>query len=195
MAEVTIPRGTKKELIRDLIVVAASLGVAVALAESPALQSILRAGQSWHALGSFVAGIFFTSVFTTAPATVALAEIATSNSIWITALFGAAGALLGDLFIFRFVRDNVARDFEFVFREIRQERRWLKLHHHWKELHAFKWLIPLIGALLIASPLPDEIGLTILGLSKIKMRVMIPLTFSLNFLGIVGVGLIGRALI
>lgn len=192
---ITIPRGTKRELIRDLLVVIFSILVAILLAVTPALSAVLLAGRSWHALGSFIAGIFFTSIFTTAPATVALAEISHSNSLWLTAFFGACGALLGDLFIFKFVRDNVARDFEFIFREIRQEKRWLKIHHHWKELHAFKWLVPLAGALLIASPLPDELGLTILGLSKIKMRVMIPLTFGLNLLGIVVIGLLGRAVL
>lgn len=188
-----LPLRTLKQFLRDLFFVILSVVFAVVLIKTPMLETILHQNLGSHELGSFISGIFFTSVFTTAPATVALAEIAKSNSILLTALFGALGALLGDLFIFRFVRDNVAQDFEFLFKEIKKERRWLKLHHRWGELHAFKWLVPLLGAICIASPLPDEIGLTILGLSKMKTWVMALLTFVLNFFGILLIGLVAKA--
>lgn len=188
-----LPLRALKQFLRDLFFVILSIAFAVVLVKTPILETVLRQGASSHELGSFISGIFFTSVFTTVPATVALAEIAKANSLWLTALFGALGALLGDLFIFRFVRDNVASDFEFLFNEIKKERRWLKLHHRWSELHALRWFVPLLGAICIASPLPDEIGLTILGLSKMKTRVMVPLTFILNFFGILVVGLVAKA--
>ncbi|MDO8626600.1 MAG: hypothetical protein Q7K39_04095 [Candidatus Magasanikbacteria bacterium] len=188
-----IPPRTKREIYRDLGLVLISILVAILFVKTPILLSVLsQTTEYYHALGSFIAGIFFTSIFTTAPATVALAEIAHANSLWLTALFGALGALLGDLFIFKFVRDNVTRDFEFIFNEIKKERRWLKIHHRWKELHAFKWVIPLIGALCIASPLPDEIGISILALSKMKTSTIGILTFILNFLGILLIGWIGK---
>ncbi|HEY4478659.1 MAG TPA: hypothetical protein VI775_02350, partial [Candidatus Paceibacterota bacterium] len=47
-----------------------------------------------------------------------------------------------------------------------------------------KWLSPLIGAFIIASPLPDELGVALLGMSKIRIAVLIPLSFTMNILGI-----------
>ncbi len=48
----------------------------------------------------------------------------------------------------------------------------------------FIWLMPLIGAFIIASPLPDEAGITMLGMSKIKNWQFILVTFLLNSAGI-----------
>ena len=47
-----------------------------------------------------------------------------------------------------------------------------------------KWLSPIIGALIIASPLPDEFGITLLGLSKLKIMVLLPIALVMNMLGI-----------
>lgn len=182
----------KKELKKDLIIFVISIFCAIVLVATNAVPIFFTNTNLSHWVASLIAGVFFTSVFTTAPAIAALAVIAHGNSAWQTAFFGAFGSLLGDMFIFKFVRDNVSRDFQFLFNEIRQEKRWLKIHHRWGELKAFRWLVPLIGALIIASPLPDEIGLTILGLSKIKMRVMIPLTYALNFIGILLIATAGK---
>lgn len=182
----------KKELQKDAFIFLISICVALALVYTNAIQKILAQSMLSHSVASFISGIFFTSVFTTAPAAASLAEIARTFTVWQTAFFGALGSVLGDLFIFRFVRDNVSKDFEFLFNEIKNEKRWLKIHHRWTEFHAFKWLVPLLGAIMIASPLPDEIGLTILGLSKIKMRWFLPLTFVLNFFGILLLAYVGK---
>ncbi|OGG78335.1 hypothetical protein A3A36_01445 [Candidatus Kaiserbacteria bacterium RIFCSPLOWO2_01_FULL_52_12b] len=58
----------------------------------------------------------------------------------------------------------------------------------------FKWLIPFVGALIIASPLPDEAGLAMMGLSKMKTSVFIPISFALNFLGILAIGIFAKEL-
>ena len=46
------------------------------------------------------------------------------------------------------------------------------------------WLGPLCGIIIIASPLPDEIGLFMMGLSRIRMIWFIPLAFIVNAGGI-----------
>ena len=59
-------------------------------------------------------------------------------------------------------------------------------------LKFFKWLIPFMGALVVASPLPDEIGLAMMGFSKIRTSLFIPISFLLNFLGILVIGFIAK---
>ena len=176
-------------LIRDLAIVILSIFVAIILAKTGALESLITSTQEMRFIGSFIAGILFVSVFTAAPATVALGEIAQSNSVLALAIIGGLGALIGDLIIFRFVRDRVSQDFSYLIK-ISKTERLVSIFR----LKLFKWIIPFIGALIVASPLPDEVGLAMLGLSRMKTSVFIPLSFLLNSIGILIIGLIAKAL-
>jgi len=179
----------KNNIMRDLGVVALSIVIAVILAKTGALAGILTSTQEWELLGSLVAGIFFVSIFTVAPAGVVFFEIAAANSIWEVALFGGIGALIGDLLIFRFIKDSISEDIQWLMSKTKQERLFSIFRPK-----LFKWLIPFIGALIIASPLPDEAGLAMMGLSKMKTSVFIPISFVLNFLGILAIGLFAKGM-
>ena len=188
--------GTDKEmnnhgnnLVRDLALVILSIFVAIILAKTGALQDLITSTQEMRFIGSFIAGIFFVSVFTVAPATVALGEIAQSNSVITVAILGGLGALIGDLIIFRFVKDRVSDHFYYLMRVSKSERLFSIF-----KLKLFRWIIPFVGALIIASPLPDEIGVAMLGLSKMKNSYFILLSFVLNSAGILIIGLIAKAL-
>ena len=176
-------------LVRDLSVIFLSILIAVILAKTGTLESILVSTQGARFIGSFIAGIFFVSVFTAAPATVALGEIAQSNSIITVAILGGLGALMGDLIIFRFVKDRVSEHFNYLIKISRSERFFSIFR-----LKLFRWIIPFVGALIIASPLPDEIGVAMLGLSKMKNSYFILLSFILNSAGILIIGLIAKGL-
>jgi membrane protein DedA with SNARE-associated domain len=187
-------RKNTNNLLRDLFYITGSICGALVLAKTNAVALLLANTHMPALLASFVSGIFFTSVFTTAPAMVALGEIAQHNNLLATAAFGALGAVLGDFIIFRFVRDHVADDLQYIFHKLRRKKISLLVHRKFWELKAFRWVVPLTGALIIASPLPDELGLAILGLSKIKTSQMIPLTFLFNMIGILLIGVVARTL-
>lgn len=172
---------------RDFGIVGLSIIVAVVLARSDAMQEILHATADIKALASFLAGMFFTSVFTTAPATVALGELSFSYSPFLVAFWGALGALLGDFILFTFVRDHLTEDIKYVL----GRSGW----HRWGWV--FRWplvrrLMPFIGGLIIASPLPDELGMILLGFSKTKDQYVVPISLVFNFLGILAVTLVAR---
>lgn len=179
----------KNNLTRDLEIIILSIVIAVILAKTGVLRDLLTSTQEWRFAGSLLAGMFFVSIFTAAPAAVVLVGIAQSNSVWEVALFGGIGALIGDLLIFRFIKDRLAEDIRWLIMKTKQER-LVSIFR----LKLFRWLVPFIGALVVASPLPDEIGLTMMGLSKMKTAVFIPISFTLNFLGILVIGLIARGL-
>ncbi len=93
-------------LFQDFLILAASIILALLLVKTGVLsQPLLSTGHGQY-IGSFIAGLFFTSIFTTVPAIVALGQIAALNTVILTAFFGALGAMLGDIVIFRFVRDR-----------------------------------------------------------------------------------------
>ncbi|HBH46786.1 MAG: hypothetical protein A2445_02430 [Candidatus Jacksonbacteria bacterium RIFOXYC2_FULL_44_29] len=178
----------RHHLLLDLGIVAASVIIAVILGLTGVLKDVLFFSQGFSFLGSFVAGIFFTSIFTVAPATVVLGEAAQLNSLLAVAFWGGLGSLLGDLVIFRFIKDRLSEDFLCLLQQSKFEKVRLIF-----KCRLFKWILPLAGAIIVASPLPDEIGLMLLGLSKTKTWLFIPISFLLNFTGILIIGLIARA--
>lgn len=177
-------------LLHDLLIIAVSIGIAVVLVRTETLAKILISAQGPEFLGSFIAGLFFTSIFTTAPAIVTLGEIARANTIVPVALFGALGALVGDLIIFRFIRDRFAEHVMALLRHRHIGKRVGALFR----LKLFRRLSFFVGGLIIASPLPDELGIGLFGFSHMKMSWFIPLSFFFNFIGIVLIGLVARAL-
>ncbi|MEK7192214.1 MAG: hypothetical protein AAB646_01710 [Patescibacteria group bacterium] len=178
----------KKHLKRNLLILAVSVAAAIFLAGSGFFEKVLIFSQTTIILGSFVAGFFYTSVITIGPAMVAIGTLAQHNSIWIIALAGAIGSVLGDFIIFKFVRDTISDDFLSLFGQPRVRRVVHLLH-----LEVFRFLTPFIGALIVASPLPDELGLAMMGIAKIKNSVFLLFSFAANFIGILAVSLVGQS--
>jgi len=179
----------KPHIIRDLSIIAISVVIAIIFIKSGLLEDLLAYGQSSKILGSFLGGMFLVSIFTAVPATVTLIEIAQTFSVFWMAFFGAFGALIGDYLIFRFIKDSISEDILYLI-EKSGHQRWLNIFH----LRIFGWLIPFLGAIIVASPLPDEVGIAMMGISKLKTSLFIPLIFTIDFLGILALGLIARAL-
>lgn len=169
----------KRHLRHNLILLGISVILAVFLARSGFFENLVNQVQGIALIGSFLAGFFFTSVLTVGPATIVLGEIAQVSSPFLVALIGAAGSVLGDLILFRFVKEEITDDFIALFRQ----KRFMHLKAFFK-LGWFRWLLPVIGALVVASPLPDEIGLAMLGISQIPISIFLPLAYAMNFIGI-----------
>lgn len=177
-------------LLQDVGIVILSIFVAVILIRTNALMGILVFTQELKSLGSFVAGIFLVSIFTAAPAIATLSKIVQINSIVLTAIFGAMGAVVGDLIIFRFVRDSLSERLMELIKHQGAGKRIKALFR----LKFFRWLIFLAGCLIIISPLPDEVGVGLLGFSKMKTWRFVPLSFIFNFIGILLIGLVAKTL-
>lgn len=175
-------------LFRDLAIVLFSVLIAIIMSKAGIFKGLLGTG-AFGLLGSFIAGLFFTSVFTVAPSTVAFSEITHTEPLFYTVLLGGLGAMIGDLVIFRFIKDSLADDLSKLIKHSPMKR----LASVFK-LKFFRWFIAFLGALVIASPLPDEIGLAMMGLTKVKTAVFIPLSFALNSLGILVICLVARSI-
>jgi hypothetical protein len=177
----------RKNIIRDIGIIFLSIILAISLIRTGTLDKLFLGLQDWQFLGAILAGIFFVSIFTAVPASVVLFEMATVNSVWFVAFWGAIGCLIGDLIIFRFVKDNLSESMMSLVRESRKKRIMSIF-----ELKIFRWVIPLLGALIVASPLPDEIGLMMMGFAQMKIKWFIPTSFILNFFGILILSLMAK---
>jgi uncharacterized membrane protein YdjX (TVP38/TMEM64 family) len=136
--------------------------------------------------GAFVAGIFYSYGFTAAPATAAFLLIAREQNIWVAGIIGGLGSLVADLVIFKFIRTSFDDEIE----KISNERITQYVHGH-MPLWMKRYLVPLIGCIVIASPLPDEIGVTLLALSTISTRLFMLMSYLLNTFGILIILYIG----
>lgn len=178
----------RRHIKEDIIALSASVLLAWFLISSGAFSYVLADTDAGKIFESFTIGIFFTSAFTIAPAAVFFAKLSQTISPFTVALFGALGAMCGDLILFLFVRDRLAKDIENLFHK-KVVRHFLNSFH----LGFWKWLAPLLGALIIASPLPDEFGISLLGLSRVRIAVLLPVAFAMNFLGVLFITTAARA--
>lgn len=174
-----------KRLQKDFVIILISILIAYALVYLGIVELLISQVKGFNILGSFIAGIFFTSVFTIAPASVALAGLINGGSLFSVAFWGAIGALFGDLLLFFFIKDVFAEDL------LRFARSFWRKHFLGSFHFGFlKWLSPILGGFIIASPLPDELGLALMGLSKTRLLVLVPISFVCNFIGILALAFV-----
>jgi len=177
-----------RRLLVDVGIVAASIAVAVWFAQTDAIHLLVSFTAQSEVLASFVAGLFFTSMFTTAPAMVALGELAQHAPMWVVVGAGAIGATISDYLIFWFFSSQLKTHAASInsgrMRFIRKALRHSRL----------RFVMALLGALVIASPLPDELGLLLLGVSSANRWTVAAISFASNAFGIAVVCLAARAL-
>lgn len=179
-----------RHLAKDLAVIAVSVLLAVALVGTGVVEALLTSTQQLRLIGAFFGGLLFTSVFTTAPAIAALGEIAQSGSALQTAAVGALGSVVGDLLIFAFVRDRLS---EHLMGHLKASEGWTRFMVLIRT-RSFRLASLFLGGLIIASPFPDEIGISLMGFSKLSTRWFVPLSYAFNFVGILLIGLAAQAI-
>jgi len=164
---------------RNTTLLVISLGVLFFMADTHIVHALIAYIGTYGYVGAVMSGVFFVSTFTVVPAAVVLFHLAQEFDPLLVALCAGIGASIGDMLIFRFLKDG-------VFEEIRPLVDGLKGSYIEALFRTpyFSWIIPVVGALIIMSPFPDEIGIGLMGLSHIKPWQFVLLTFTLNALGI-----------
>lgn len=157
-----------------------SLIILILIADTDVVKLAISKIGDWGYLGALINGVLFVSVYTIAPATLILFDLAQKLNPYEIAIISGIGAVIGDYVIFRFLKDGVFIELMPLFNNFK----WPKFIKIIFKTPYFSWLIPIVGAIIIASPGPDELGISILGASKIKTWQFILLTFLLNSIGI-----------
>lgn len=129
--------------------------------------------------GALLAGFIYTFSFTAALGVLVMVNLSITLPPLLIALIAALGTALGDYIIFSLVKRGVVEQIKYDYQQIKEEI-IIKLHPH----RYVRWLLVAIGLIIIASPIPDEIGVGLLGLARIKNSYFIGLTYILNFIGI-----------
>ena len=154
-----------KRLILKTSIFILSLSSAWWLIKSGYLQGLIETILPLRFISEIMAGVLYTS-FLTSPISVAMLIIlAQENNPVVTALLAGVGAVLGDLLILRFFREKLSSDLNMVSKQLQ-----LKKVNSFLQKYRLDFVIPLIGAIIIASPFPDELGLIMLGISKLGIK-------------------------
>jgi len=170
----------KRWKYKNLSFLLLSLVVAYFVFRNETLHSYLLHLGSFGYIGAFVAGVLFVSTFTVATGAIILLVLAETLSPMEIGLIAGFGAVVGDYIVFRFVQDDLAREIKYIYNIFNRK------HHFKKVLQTkyFSWTFPVVGAIIIASPLPDEVGVSLLGISKLKTYQFLIISFILNAIGI-----------
>ncbi len=152
---------------------------------------VLLQGQGYFSM--FLGGLLFSFGFTTPFAIAIFVEMAPTVHPLLGAVIAGMGAVIADTTIFEFIR------FSFV-DELHKLRtcslvRYLqsKLHHKRMPERIRQYILWSLAGIVIASPLPDEIGVSMLsGMTNMKSRPLVALCFTFNTLGIIIILLIAH---
>lgn len=190
---------------RNLIFLGISIFLAYYMFKSAAVVSFIQQLGDLGYPAAFLAGVFFSYAFTTAPATVAVFNLGNTLNPFLVALIGAAGTVLSDYLIFRLVRNRLMREIKSLSREVTTLTKPVAALFIWEELRVRLWkgirksrlwnmIIPLTAGFIIASPLPDEIGVALFGAIKFEPKKFLIVAYVLNFIGIFVVAYSARLL-
>lgn len=168
-----------KKLILKTSLFILSLISAWWLIKSGILSGLIETILPLRFVSEILAGVLYTS-FLTSPISVAMLIIlAQENNPIVTALLAGVGAALADCLIIKFFRGQLYSDLN----QISKQLGYNKFNIFLQKLR-LGFVVPFIGAIIVASPLPDELGLIMLGASKLRYQEIAILTYILNTAGI-----------
>lgn len=165
-----------------------ALVIFILLLDTSLLTTVIDAIGRMGYAGVFLAGVLFVSLFTAVPAVVLLLGFSDLNILTVAAVAGL-GAMIGDYLILKYLEKDIAYELKpLAFRfGIPQTIDYLQGRR------STIGLVRLVGVLVIASPLPDEIGIGLLGLGKLSRASFLAVCFVLNVAGVLLVINLGRA--
>lgn len=181
-------------LVRDLVIAFFSTLLAIILVQTGIIEGWVKSFPGSFLITSvlitsFFAGILYSSFFTSSIAVAVFIVLGVDGfNPLVVAVLGGIGSLCTDLLIFKFVRTNIFSDLKFVDKKLAKgffSRLFLRKPFH--------FLTVILGMIIIASPLPDELGVGLLAASKLNVRNFIILSYVLNTIGIFLITLLGRA--
>ncbi len=174
---------------KNLLILILSMVVAFVLSRQDFFRDGLLSLEMFGYLGAFIGGILFTSSFTVFFSLAILTTLSQELSLIPMVLIAGLGALVGDHIFLRFFKNEIIKDLEPIYEQFGGT------HLH-KILHTkyFSWTLPVIGAAMIASPLPNEIGISLLSLGHLPPLNFLLISYGFNTLGILFIALAGNLL-
>ncbi|MDP2633105.1 MAG: hypothetical protein Q8P25_05300 [Candidatus Curtissbacteria bacterium] len=182
----------KRRLLRDFSIIGLSVIVAIYIQISDTSSTLVGFFSSLYFVpAAILMGFLFSLTFTAAISTsvfILLAE--TTHNPFLIALLGGVGSALANSLIYKFFKEEIKDDIELIEPEYAK-----KLAHKIMHSKLFVGLLPYLAALILASPLPDELGILLLSGSNFKYTKFFILSFAFHTIGILAIVLLGKTFI
>mgnify|MGYP001567832466 FL=1 len=130
-------------------------------------------------LGSFIAGILYVSASTAALGILMLSDLAKTLSPIEIAIIAGLGGAVADFVLFRFFKGDLISEITPIYNKLGGRHLTRLMYHKY-----FRWSLPIVGAIIIASPFPDELGISLMGLTRIKTYQFVILSLILDITGV-----------
>lgn len=170
-----------------IILLVATTVAAGFLFQDESVQSFFHGLGDLGYVSAFLGGALFAFGFGAPFGVALLATIANDVNILLAGCVGGLGALLSDYLLFKFIRMTFQDEID-KFRDSKAFGIFNGLVMKKMPPRLAYYISMGVAGIIIASPLPDEIGVTLLAsLTAVKERVFMVVAFSLNTLGILAV--------
>lgn len=132
-------------------------------------------------LGVFIAGVLLSFGFT-APLALGFFIVLNPQNLWLSVILGSLGSTLADLIIFKTIKFSFMDEFNEL-QKTAAIKRINKLVRSNKNILIKHYLLYIFAGIIIATPLPDEIGVSMIaGLTTIKSWKLASISFILHAL-------------
>ncbi len=129
-------------------------------------------------IGVFISGALYTYSFTASAGAILLIAVSANYPPGVIAVMAGLGGVLADLTIFQLIKGNLKKEVEHLAKSA------IICQIGAKSIFCKHWFRELLGTLILASPLPDEIGIALMSTAKIHKDVFILLTFIADVVGV-----------
>ena len=154
--------------------------LAFILSTLPWVNNFLANLHTFGYIGALIGGIFYVYSFTVGIGIMIIVILSKSLPILPLVFISSFGSMLGDTLLFKITKDNLKDELLAIYKIIDKTQIIRKFLYHQK----IKWILPILGITIIASPLSNELGIMLLGVSDIKKRYFMPASFLLNGAGL-----------
>ena len=156
-----------------------SIVLAYYLFKNPLTGNLIGNLKDFNYIGNFIAGMLLSLGFST-PFAVGFFIISKPENMLLAILIGGLGASLSDLLIFRFIKFSFMNEFN----DLKKTNAIRKIKNIFNKNFSVRikhYLLYMFAGILIATPLPDEIGVSMLaGLTTIKQKILFITSFILH---------------
>ena len=171
---------------KNILFLAIGVLVTLLLAFYPPFNAVIDAIQGMGPVGIVIGGILLSIIFTFTSGALILTSFGHTVPPIAIALIGALGSTGTGFVIYLMVRDDLAKS------------KYFTEPHHFKRLLSspyFRWTLPVIGALIVISPLPDEIGIALMGVTRMKPWQFLLIIYTLDTIGIYSLVSLANAIV
>lgn len=172
---------SRRRMMFSLYVFLAGLALTIVALQFPAVKQFVSKLGQLGLPGSFLSGILYAFSFTSSTATAIFANSHSASAV-ATALVAGLGSAVYDLTVFAVIRNQTHHGFFAALRE--------KFEHPRRKIP--NWLSLIIGLIVLASPLPDELAAGLLSFTKLSVKGFILISFLANVIGIFLIVIISR---